>query len=207
MQKTYVWDIDGVLIRHHPSDPMLDWRSLLAKKKWLGIWESFQASELWADCLVDHAMNVQEQLACFMRQRGENVQEAGQIIGIWLQNNVEVNQPAYQCLLDMRARGYPCAIASNQDVRRAGFLTSWFSKGGLSNIPYFISCDMRLVKPDRRFFRKIENALGADSRNPVLLDDRLENINAAMEAGWQAHHITPGFDWRAFREGISNGAF
>ncbi|ROO31831.1 HAD family hydrolase [Salinisphaera japonica] len=44
-------------------------------------------------------------------------------------------------------------------------------------------------KPDPEGYARVAAALGADPEACLLIDDRLENVEGAYSAGWQAHHF------------------
>ena len=45
-------------------------------------------------------------------------------------------------------------------------------------------------KPDPEGYARVAAALGADAGACLLIDDRIENVEGARGAGWQAHHFT-----------------
>jgi HAD superfamily hydrolase (TIGR01509 family) len=55
----------------------------------------------------------------------------------------------------------------------------------------FASCDIGYKKPDFRFYKTVTNVLqlrGVD--RIVFFDDRIENVEAARQAGWEAYLYT-----------------
>jgi HAD superfamily hydrolase (TIGR01509 family) len=49
----------------------------------------------------------------------------------------------------------------------------------------FYSARLGVMKPDPAFFAKVEAALGLHGEELLLIDDRRENTEAALKAGWQ----------------------
>ncbi len=200
-----LWDIDGVLIWHHPTDPAQDWRSRLAKNGILDMWESFQMSPLWQECLTSRNKCVRKSWFSYVQDQGIHCKDTEGIIELWLNNNVRPNETALEYLKKIIRTGYPCAIASNQEAQRAGWLMGWLQKQELEDLRVFISCDMGVAKPQAAFFSQIEKELKKSGNMLTLLDDRMENIVAAQKQGWNACQITPGFRWSEFYKDLVKG--
>jgi FMN phosphatase YigB (HAD superfamily) len=199
-----LWDIDGVLITHHPGNPAMDWRRALLDRGWLEIWEEFQKSACWNACLTDRGRDVHIEFAAFIRSAGIAGIDTAAIIGHWLEGNGQPSMPALQRLKDLCRAGYSCALASNQDGLRAGRLAAWLAAQEIGSLPCFFSCDIGAAKPDPAFFRNVESRLGVAGDTLVLLDDRPENVVAACAAGWTARHIAPDFAWHEFSGDFSH---
>ena len=52
-----------------------------------------------------------------------------------------------------------------------------------------LSYEVGLVKPDPAIYRVVESVSGRPPREHVFFDDRLDNVEAAKAAGWQAHQF------------------
>ena len=98
-------------------------------------------------------------------------------------------------LLDVRKalhqRGIRFGLASNFDRRLVGLCRQL---DPLKNLPYlFCSSELGVSKPDPRFYRAIERRTGF--RGPQILlvgDDRLHDVTAPRQFGWQTLLWTPG---------------
>jgi HAD superfamily hydrolase (TIGR01509 family) len=94
-------------------------------------------------------------------------------------------EPMVQLLEDLRSRGYPTFVFSNTNeltvrfIRKAFPFYSRFSG-------YILSFEQRVMKPDPRIYTVLERASGCAAREILYLDDRPENITAAIGRGWQA---------------------
>jgi putative hydrolase of the HAD superfamily len=55
----------------------------------------------------------------------------------------------------------------------------------------FFSYELGYVKPDAIIYRQAAERAGVLPENCVFLDDRIENIEGAQKAGWNAFHYTP----------------
>jgi len=202
-ETTVLWDVDGVLIWHHPTDRTQDWRRPLAERGYLSLWEDFQRSDLWRTFLTDPARDVRVAFPAFLRDAGvvSGMDHEG-IIQCWLDGNLQPHKPALTCLKAMDKAGVRCGIATNQDALRATRLCEWLAAEGLSHLPFFASCQIGAAKPDKEFFGELQRRL--EGRQVTFLDDRMENIKAASDAGWTAHHVTPDFEWRAFHKELAH---
>ena len=54
----------------------------------------------------------------------------------------------------------------------------------------FYSARLGAQKPDKDFFVEVEAAVSLSGNELLLIDDRRQNTNAALDAGWQALHWT-----------------
>lgn len=188
--KTILWDIDGVLIWHHPSDPSKDWRKNIACKDMLLLWEEFQRSLYWERCLRDHRIDTRVCFQKFLSHKGrDESDDFHTVVDIWLKHNSKICKPALLKLKELQTQGYECALATNQDGARKSHITHWLEQYNLHTMPRFISCDLNHAKPDSEYFRHIENALGRNPEELLLLDDTHKNIIGAQKAGWSAIHI------------------
>ena len=82
------------------------------------------------------------------------------------------------------ANGFEVAVASNFDRRIEPILRGhqlW------DDIHVFWSSELRASKPDERFFRAIEVAVGVDAAHCLMVGDSLDNdYRGAVAAGWSA---------------------
>jgi len=88
-----------------------------------------------------------------------------------------------------RSAGIRVYLATNQEHLRAGYL---MERLGLADHVdgMFYSARLGAKKPDREFFAKVQAAVGLCGEEMLLIDDSRQNIEAALEAGWQAFHWT-----------------
>lgn len=54
----------------------------------------------------------------------------------------------------------------------------------------FYSARLGARKPDANFFAKVQAAVGLCGEEILLVDDSRQNVEAALESGWQALHWT-----------------
>lgn len=183
--KSFMWDIDGVLIWYHPDDPAKDWRKPLVEDNLLPLWESFQRSPHWARCIRDGGIDTRKRFQKYLENTApDKLDKAGEIIRTWLENNAEPCRPAIEKLHQLRSQGHECAITSNQDGLRKPYVEDWLRRHDLDGIPRFVSCTLKTAKPDADFYTHVQQALGKKPHDLVLLDDKPVNIDSARESGW-----------------------
>jgi putative hydrolase of the HAD superfamily len=88
----------------------------------------------------------------------------------------------------LQAGGVTTALLSNapssmaQVVRRSDWSAGFDAR--------VFSCELGLNKPDAKIYQAVEEALGRPGADLVFFDDRLPNIEAAQQRGWQAYRWT-----------------
>ena len=189
--RVYCWDVDGVLIRYDPLEPANDWRKTLIRDGFLEVWEAFQDSPLWLQCLCDPEDHTLARLREYLRMNNLDPANAEAMVKVWLEDNIEPDMTAFALLQDLSRQGYQCVIASNQDALRAQRLNKWLDDMGLNDVMRFFSCRMGLAKPDRRYYQAIQQALGKTPGDLYLFDDRQDYIEAAVNEGWQGQLVRP----------------
>lgn len=191
-RQIFCWDVDGVLIKYDPDDPANDWRKVLLAGRLLDQWEAFQRSGAWRTCLRDCHTNTIAALAGFLAGHGGDPRQAAYMVNVWLSGNTESNPRSLALLKQIRNCGYESVIISNQEGLRAAWLDRWLAGNGLRDIPRFISCRIGAIKPDPVFFHAIQVTMGCDASRLYLFDDKQENVEAALFAGWSGQLVRPG---------------
>lgn len=92
----------------------------------------------------------------------------------------------------LRAHGTKIAILSNmpQDFRDFFPTCTWLPD--FDHATY--SCELKSVKPAYEIYHHSLNGLGVAPENVLFIDDRLANIEAARELGWQGFVFTTAED-------------
>jgi FMN phosphatase YigB (HAD superfamily) len=91
----------------------------------------------------------------------------------------------------LRARGMRTSLCSNTSVLHFEYLKR--NHAFMSDFDgYFLSYEVKCMKPDPGIFRAVERGTGLGDGEIVYIDDRIENVDAAARRGWQAiHHVSP----------------
>ncbi|MBW2262434.1 MAG: HAD family phosphatase [Deltaproteobacteria bacterium] len=82
----------------------------------------------------------------------------------------------------------PVYVLSNTDPVHVAHILERFPWIGEAR-GLFLSCDEGLLKPDPSFYSRALERFGHDPRAVVFIDDRMENVQAAREAGMQGVHM------------------
>lgn len=128
-------------------------------------------------------------------------------IRLWHDRWIELAQPdipqSVRLLQALRARGIPVFALTNFGVgtwtiaaKAYGFLGS-FDR-------HFISGHLGVIKPEARIYEMVEEQSGLPPKGLLFTDDRIDNIEAAAERGWQVHHFDGPQGWadRLVAEGL-----
>ncbi|TQN32263.1 putative hydrolase of the HAD superfamily [Haloactinospora alba] len=94
------------------------------------------------------------------------------------------------------ATGANVALLSNAP---AGIANALRSSPALSVLrAQFFSCDLRICKPDPAIYTRVLDALDLPPERSVFVDDREENVQAALRLGIDAHRFTGSGELESF---------
>lgn len=82
----------------------------------------------------------------------------------------------------LRAQGFICCLASNQQSHRARFMSEALGYSKYFDKEFY-SCDLGFIKPDERFFQSILAHIGKPANTVLFIDDHESNVLAARSAG------------------------
>ena len=134
----------------------------------------------------------------FWRQMGDELSAKGvgkripswRFKGFWegiLRDTMVFHQDRIKLVKQLKGRSVVAAL-SNVIQEHAVYL----KKEGIYDPfnPVLLSCQVGLRKPDPRIFAKAARMTNTDVERCLLIDDMIENVEAARKAGFQAHHYT-----------------
>lgn len=111
---------------------------------------------------------------------------------LWLQ----LRPAAHQLLIDCRAAGRVVAVLSNaSSAIDSALLGASFAADADA---WFISAAMGVSKPHPAAYARVTEVLDHDPADIAFIDDRIENVEGAEAAGWQAHLWESDADSRAW---------
>jgi putative hydrolase of the HAD superfamily len=181
-------DVDGVLVDGRPEDGC-HWQTSIEED--LGftsdtLHEHF-FSPYWQNIILGHVglmANLNIALQKITRQVSPD-----RFVSYWFEKDSRIDTSLLQEVSLLRSTGIRVYLATNQEHLRAAYL---MEKLGLAEQVdgIFYSARLGVKKPDIEFFTKVQAAVGLVSEEILLLDDSLQNIEAALKAGWQALHWT-----------------
>jgi FMN phosphatase YigB (HAD superfamily) len=108
---------------------------------------------------------------------------------------------------ELRRAGIPTYLLSNTNELAVGHIRNRFPFFSQFD-GHFLSYEHRSMKPAPRLYEVVEEWSGLRGPDLFYLDDRTENVGAALERGWQARvHETPEASRAALAAaGLLNGA-
>jgi putative hydrolase of the HAD superfamily len=187
-----IWDFDGVV-----NANVVDGHFIWIDNFKVDIGHS---PEVFAQCVFNHefeqVLRGEKDIIDQLREWAAHVQLSGsikEIYNYWLKSDEHVDDRMLGIMADVKSRGVGNAIGTNNDPRRAKYIER--EMGLAAHIDHmFAAGRMGLLKPDTAFFDHIATELEVAPDRLILIDDLAENVDAAAQAGWQAHQFT-GFDY------------
>lgn len=110
-----------------------------------------------------------------------------QFLRAW--GRVSPNPEVISTVKTLRQSGLFCAIASNQGVEKAMYMSNHVGYAKVFDREYY-SCHLRSTKPHANFFDIITEDLGLVPNKVAFIDDIVENVSAAAEFGMHAIHFS-----------------
>lgn len=188
MIRAVLVDIDGVLVTGRPADG-LHWSHDLERD--LGIAPDLLQRRFfapyWIDVVTGRA-GLLETLAPILSEIAPSV-STEVLLEYWFARDARLEEVVLQDIAALRRDGLTVALASNQEHLRARHLSERLGLAGHVDHFYY-SAAIGARKPDCAFYRHIERELGAPAGALLLIDDTIENVSAARQAGWRAVHWT-----------------
>lgn len=119
-------------------------------------------------------------------------QLAGLDASVWS----ELRPAAWQLLRDCKAASVTVAVLSNtpRSMETAARAAPWWPD--VDHL--FASATLGLMKPDPRIYRHVAEQLGLPGDQIAFIDDKQDNVDGALAAGWNAHLWVSDDDTRAW---------
>ena len=185
--KVVLLDADGVL-----QQPGCNWQSSLeALCADPGRSREFLAEVFAAErpCLTG-AQDFAEALGSVLSKWGCTA-TAEEALSVW--TLIDPDPHAMRLVKGLRARGIRVALASNQQSRRAEFMSERL-RYSESFDHLFFSCHLGHAKPSLNFFKACLERLDVRANEALFIDDHGENVAAARYVGMHAEvfHLRDG---------------
>ena len=188
MIRAVLLDVDGVLVTGRPQDG-LHWSHDLERD--LGIVPELLQRRFfaphWTDVVTGRA-GLHETLTPVLAEIAPAVRSEA-LLEYWFAHDARLEEALLEDIATLRRNVLTVALASNQEHLRARYLSERLGLAGHVDHFYY-SAAIGARKPDSAFYRHVEQALGQPPETLLLIDDTLENIRAARQAGWRAVHWT-----------------
>jgi putative hydrolase of the HAD superfamily len=181
-------DVDGVLVNGRPEDGN-HWSTTILED--LGLSADEVQRELFAphwDDIVRGRAALMDRLAPVLQNIAPHV-SPDQFVTYWFRQDSRLNLTFLTELASIRSAGIQVWLATNQEHMRAAYL---MQNLGLSQYVDGIhySAQLGFKKPSREFFAMIVESTGFTAAQLLLVDDSLDNLNAAADAGWNVFRWT-----------------
>lgn len=175
-------DVDGVLVR--PKSGRWD-RNL---KLDLGLSPENLGAEFFAkhwDEVVHGRAALDARLHPVLQQIAPNL-PVRELINYWFRMDSELDLDLLAQLKTLKASGVGLQLATNQEHERAAYLWRDLGLGEVFSAIHY-SAQLGWTKPSPEFYAAVVERTGFEPAELILLDDRMENVLAAREAGWHSH--------------------
>ena len=181
-------DVDGVLVDGRPEDGR-HWQtsveedfgfsaSMLNEQFFASYWENIVLGRVG---LMEHLATALQKIAPHVR--------ADEFVRYWFERDSRLVEPLLQELSLVRSTGVRVYLATNQEHLRAAYLMDQL--GLAAHVDgIFYSAQLGAKKPAMEFFAKVQAAVGLGAEEMLLIDDSLQNVQAALKAGWRSVHWT-----------------
>ena len=114
---------------------------------------------------------------------------AEQILDLWLDLDANPDAEMLGLVDALCAAGTRQVIATNNEARRAAYIENRMGMGDRME-RVFASGPMGIAKPDPGYFVHIAGEMDVPGSEFFFVDDLVENVQAARDAGWQGFHFT-----------------
>jgi len=179
--KVLMVDVDGVVVR--PKSGRWD-RNLELD---LGLSpERLRAEffERYWDDVVHGRAALEASLQTVLQRLAPNL-SVRELISYWFRMDAELDLDLISELKGLRASGVELHLATNQEHERAAYLWRDLELRSVFSAMHY-SADLGWSKPSPEFYAAVVERTGIEPAGLTLLDDRMENVLAAREAGWRS---------------------
>lgn len=104
---------------------------------------------------------------------------------VW--HRIEVFEESVAVVHRLRAAGYGVHLGTNQEQGRAAYMRASLGYEELFDVCCY-SCELGATKPDRLFFERAVERIGAQPHEVLFVDDSEPNVAGARDAGLPAVH-------------------
>lgn len=196
--KAIMVDVDGVLVTHPHA---AGWSVHLERDLGIAV-EELQNRFFnvhWTEIICGRA-SLRERLGPVLLNLPSDV-TCDQLIEYWFSHDSHLNLDLLGELDTLRTEGFKTHLATVQEHERARFL--WDSLGMRDHFDgLHYAADLGCKKPDIEFFQLVEKRTGHQPNEIFFIDDRIENVEGARKAGWNAALWTAHSNLRDLLDGM-----
>ena len=179
-------DVDGVLVDGRPEDGR-HWQTSLEEDFGFtpdALHEAFFAPH-WDGIVLGRA-GLTECVTTALQELAPQVDPSA-FVSYWFEKDSRVATAFLPELARVRSQGIRVYLATNQEHLRAAYLMDTLRLAEHVD-GIFYSARLGVKKPDAEFFARVQAAVALSGEEMLLVDDSSQNVEAAIEAGWHAHH-------------------
>ena len=179
MDKIYIFDADGVVIEPWGFANALEQKHQISRD----LTAEFFSKD-FVPCLTGDA-DLRQMLLPHLDNWGwDDSIEA--LIHLWHTSENLPKEAVLSFVQSLRAKGFTCCLASNQEQERASYIKQQMGFSRLFDYLFF-SCDLGSMKPEPEFYEAITTSLNCKPTDIVFWDDTAKHVAGALNAGWDAH--------------------
>ncbi len=109
-----------------------------------------------------------------------------ELLELWFNTEDVRNEPLLKVIQDIRKKGTPCYVATNQEKYRGQYIKNIMFKDAFDG--FFISAELQAEKPNQEFYEKTlaklqQNIPGIQAGEVMFFDNSKTNVKAASSAG------------------------
>ncbi|MEM1298047.1 MAG: HAD-IA family hydrolase [Pseudomonadota bacterium] len=182
------WDFDGVLNLNHDGrryvweDAFLDAVGQPAADFGAFVFSSATPQVLTGQIdILDRLEAWTQAVPCKM--------SAAEILAFWLEQDARPDARMIAMVDRLKTHGTRQIITTNNEARRAAYISEQMGFGARME-RVFASGPMGVAKPDPGYYTHVADAMKVPPGDLVLIDDKPENVEAAIASGWQGFHFT-----------------
>ena len=193
--KNVVFDLGGVVFARDPrkfEPEFIKFFSYIMLPKMPEFWEEYDRGVVSYDEVISA---LAEYNSCDRELAATNLRRS-----ILTQEAI----PATKALIEaLKAKGYRLFVLSNMSKEFIEFLREQEVYRNFEG--EVVSCEEHIIKPDPAIYTSLTERYGLDPAETLFIDDRKENIEAAMAEGWQGYHFNarnPEFSCNELHEAL-----
>ena len=95
--------------------------------------------------------------------------------------------PTVKLIKQLKEAGYRLIVLSNMSKEYIAYLRKMNVYSAFDD--EVISCEVGLIKPEKEIYSLLIERYNLDPAQTVFIDDRKENVDAAVAEGWQGYHF------------------
>ena len=144
-----------------------------------GLWERLDLGTLTREELVDKVLSLSGD--CYQKKVEE-------VIWNWLAY-IDIYTEVFPLLARLKENGHRIFVLSNTSPVFYELLKNQLAPLAKILDGFVLSCDIKVIKPDRKMFEEILSKYELDPANCVFLDDLADNTKMAESLGIKAYQV------------------